>query len=140
MQEFVWAFGSQAEEEIEQQIGCQIEQLKKTGDVEYLLHGRWSHMEDLDQDEWLEHLEEHLKEIVNISGKDEQTLAIRLETHRQEVHDRIAREHPELAERFRERRHLLDEHLKEKRPEVYELVIHLREKIRDEHTVEDSEK
>lgn len=81
--------------------------MKKTGDVEYLLHGRWSHMEDLDQDEWLEHLEEHLKEIVNISGKDEKTLAIRLEKHRQEVHDRIAREHPELAERFRERRHLL---------------------------------
>ena len=49
VQEFVWAFGSQAEEEIERQIGCQIEQLKKTGDVEYLLHGRWSHMEDLDQ-------------------------------------------------------------------------------------------
>ena len=132
VQEFVWAFGSQAEEEIERQIGCQIEQLKKTGDVEYLLHGRWSHMEDLDQDEWLEHLEEHLKEIVNISGKDEKTLAIRLEKHRQEVHDRIAREHPELAERFRERRHLLDEHLKEKRPEVYELVIQLRKKISDE--------
>ena len=132
VQEFVWAFGSQAEEEIERQIGCQIEQLKKTGDVEYLLHGRWSHMEDLDQDEWVEHLEEHLKEIVNISGKDEKTLAIRLEKHRQEVHDRIAREHPELAERFRERRHLLDEHLKEKRPEVYELVIQLRKKIRDE--------
>ena len=104
VQEFVWAFGSQAEEEIERQIGCQIEQLKKTGDVEYLLHGRWSHMEELDQDEWLEHLEEHLKEIVNISGKDEKNLAIRLEKHRQEVHDRIAREHPELAERFRERR------------------------------------
>lgn len=132
VQEFVWAFGSQAGEEIERQIGCQIEQLKKTGDVEYLLHGRWSHMEDLDQDEWLEHLEEHLKEIVNISGKDEKTLAIRLEKHRQEVHDRIAREHPELAERFRERRHLLDEHLKEKRPEVYELVIQLRKKISDE--------
>ena len=74
------------------------------------------------------HLEEHLKEIVNISGKDEETLAKRLEEHRQEVHDRIAQEHPELAERFRERRHLLDKHLRERRPEVYELVIRLREK------------
>ena len=26
-----------------------------------LLHGRWSHMEAMDEDEWLEHLEEHLK-------------------------------------------------------------------------------
>lgn len=128
VQEFVWAFGSESEAQMEKQIALQIEQLKKTGDVEKLLHGRWSHMEELDEDEWMEHLEEHLKEIVNISGKDEETLAIRLEAHRKEVHDRIAREHPEMAERFKERRHLLDEHLKERRPEVYELVVRLREK------------
>lgn len=126
VQEFVWAFGSETENQIEKQIIAQIEQLKKTGDVDNLLHGRWSHMEELDEDEWLEHLEEHLKEIVNISGKDEKTLAKHLENHRKEVHDRIAKEHPELAERFKERRHLLDEHLKEKRPEVYRLVISLR--------------
>ena len=112
-------------------IVLQIEQLKKTGDVENLFHGRWAHMEALDEDEWLEHLEEHLKEIVNISGKDEMTLAGKLEAHRKEVHDRIAKEHPELAERFKERRHLLDEHLKERRPEVYELVLELREKRKE---------
>ena len=130
VQEFVWAFGSESETEIEKQILRQIEQLKKSGDVENLLHGSWSLMEAMDEDEWLEHLEEHLKEIVNISGKDEKTLAARLEEHRREVHDRIAKEHPELAERFRERRHHLDQHLKERRPEVYELVISLREKER----------
>ena len=128
VQEFVWAFGSEAEQEMEKQIARQIAHLISDKDVEELIHGRWSHMEALDEDEWLEHLEEHLKEIVNISGKDEETLAKRLEEHRQEVHDRIAQEHPELAERFRERRHLLDEHLRERRPEVYELVIRLREK------------
>lgn len=127
MQEFVWAFGSDTETEIEKQIVRQIELLRKNGDVERLLHGSWSHMEALDEDEWLEHLEEHLKEIVNISGKDERTLAARFEEHRREVHDRIAKEHPELAERFRERRHVLDEHLKARRPEVYDLVISLRE-------------
>ena len=102
---------------MEKQIARQIAHLTSDKDVEELIHGRWSHMEALDEDEWLEHLEEHLKEIVNISGKDEETLAKRLEEHRQEVHDRIAQEHPELAERFRERRHLLDEHLRERRPE-----------------------
>ena len=71
MQEFVWAFGSETEDQIEKQITRQIEQLKQNGNVENLLHGRWSHMEAFDEDEWLEHLEEHLKEIVNISGKDE---------------------------------------------------------------------
>lgn len=127
VQEFVWAFGRHAEEEIENQIANQIKQLKnENGDVEKLLHGLWTHMEELDQDEWLEHLEEHLKEIVNISGKDEQTLAAKLEEHRTEVYERIASQHPELAKRFKERRHILDEHLKERRPEVYELVMKLR--------------
>ena len=128
VQEFVWAFGQDAESVIEKQIEKQIEQLKETGDVEALLHGRWAHMEELDEDEWLEHLEEHLKEIVNISGKDEQTLAEKIEAHRKEVHDRIAQEHPELAQKFRERRHILDVHLKERRPEVYELITNLRRK------------
>lgn len=131
VQEFVWAFGKHAEEEIEKQIVNQIKQLKKDSgevDVEKLLHGLWTHMEDLDQDEWLEHLEEHLKEIVNISGKDEQTLAAKLEAHRKEVYEHIAKQHPELAKRFKERRHILDEHLKERRPEVYELVMKMRNK------------
>ena len=55
------------------------------------------------------------KEIVNISGKDERTLAARFEEHRREIHERIMKEHPELAQRFKERRHRLDEHLKERR-------------------------
>ena len=127
MQEFVWAFGSETEDQIEKQIAHQIEQLKQNGDVEKLLHGSWSHMEAFDEDEWLEHLEEHLKEIVNISGKDERTLAARFEEHRREIHERIMKEQPELAQRFKERRHRLDEHLKERRPEVYDLVVSLRE-------------
>ena len=134
VQEFVWAFGAESEEQMEKQIRLQIEQLKKTGDVEELIHGRWAHMEALDEDEWLEHLEEHLKEIVHISGKDEQSLAIRIEEHRREVHDRIAKEHPELAQRFKERRHILDQNLKERHPEIYALVVKLREQ--NEHTME----
>lgn len=47
VQEFVWAFGSNSEDEIEKQIARQIEQLKKSGDMEKLLHGSWSHMEHL---------------------------------------------------------------------------------------------
>lgn len=127
VQEFVWAFGADAEAEMERQIIRQIEHLKETKDVEGLLHGSWSHMDEWDMDEWLEHLEEHLKEIVSISGKNEHALALRIEQHRQEIHERIAKEHPELAERFRERRHVLDEHLKEQHPEVFALI----EKLRD---------
>ena len=131
VQEFVWAFGADAETEMEKQIMRQIEYLKETKNVEELLHGSWSHMEELDLDEWLEHLEEHLKEIVRISGKDEHALAQKIEQHRQEIHERIAREHPELAERFRERRHILDEHLKERHPEVFVLIEKYREERKE---------
>lgn len=131
VQEFVWAFGADAETEMEKQIMRQIEHLKETKNVEELLHGSWSHMEELDLDEWLEHLEEHLKEIVRISGKDEHALAQKIEQHRQEIHERIAREHPELAERFKERRHLLDEHLKERHPEVFVLIEKYREERKE---------
>ena len=131
VQEFVWAFGADAEAEMERQIIRQIEHLKETKDVEELLHGSWSHMDEWDMDEWLEHLEEHLKEIVNISGKDEHALALRIEQHRQEIHERIAKEHPELAERFRERRHILDEHLKERHPEVFVLIEKYREERKE---------
>ena len=128
VQELVWVFGSESEEQIEKQIRLQIEQLKKTGDVEELLHGRWSHMEELDEDEWLEHLEEHLKEIVHISGKDERTLAAHFEAHRREVYERMEREHPEKKKREKERRQNLDEHMKEKNPEIYALIVSMRKK------------
>lgn len=127
VQEFVWAFGAESEEQIEKQIVLQIQQLKKTGDIEKLFHGSWSHMDAFDEDEWLEHLEEHLKEIVNISGKDEKSIATRFEEHRKEIHERIKNEHPEMAERFKKRRHILDEHLRKRHPEVFNLIEHLRE-------------
>ena len=38
MQEFVWAFGAESEEQIEKQIKLQIEQLKKTKDIDCLLY------------------------------------------------------------------------------------------------------
>lgn len=127
VQEFVWAFGAESEEQIEKQIVLQIQQLKKTGDMEKLFHGSWSHMDAFDEDEWLEHLEEHLKEIVNISGKDEKSIATRFEEHRKEIHERIKNEHPEMAGRFKKRRHILDEHLRQRHPEVFNLIEHLRE-------------
>lgn len=127
VQEFVWAFGAESEEQIEKQIVLQIQQLKKTGDIEKLFHGSWSHMDAFDEDEWLEHLEEHLKEIVNISGKDEKSIATRFEEHRKEIHERIKNEHPEMAERFKKRRHILDEHLRQRHPEVFNIIEHLRE-------------
>ncbi|MCQ2531222.1 MAG: SulP family inorganic anion transporter [Saccharofermentans sp.] len=128
IQEFTWAFGNDTEAVIERQIKIQIDQLRKTGDLDELFHSGWYYMQAMDEDEWVEHLEEHMKEIVSVSGKDEKTLAIAFERHRQEVLERIQNNHPELAQKFLERRESLDKHLQERRPEAYELVKKIRER------------
>lgn len=128
VQEFVWAFGSDSEAEIEKQIRLQIEQLKENGDMQELLHGQWNHMDELDADAWIEHLEEHMKEIVKISGQDEQELTVRFEKHRKKLREQMMKEHPELVAMFEERRRLLDEQLERKWPDVYALVLKQREK------------
>jgi high affinity sulfate transporter 1 len=128
VQEFLWAFGDEAEEVIERQINIQIEKLKETGDLEILTHGSWNKMGTMDEDEWLEHLEAHLAEIVNASGEDEKDIAEKLEKRRMELTEKIAEKHPELAERFEKRRHYLDEQLRHTHPDIYEKIIKLRER------------
>lgn len=127
--EFLWAYGSDFENEIERQIHNQISELKKTGDFETLIHGSWNQLEAMDEDEWLEHLEAHLTEIARISGKDEKRIAKEFEQRRLQLAEKIALEHPELAKRFMERRAILDAHLKEHRPDVYEKIMKLRSEI-----------
>lgn len=129
IQEFVWAFGIHAEEEIERQIHRQIELLKETKDINTLSHGYWNRMDTLDEDEWLEHLEAHLTEIAKISGKDELTIARDFEQRRHRLEEKIAAEHPKLAKLFRERRQILDAQLKEQHPEIYGRIIKLREEL-----------
>lgn len=130
IQEFVWAFGSSAEEEIEKQIHSQIERMAESKDIDKLIHGSWNQLDSMDEDEWLEHLEAHIAEIANISGEDEKTIAHKFEARRHTLYKKIQSEHPELADKFKERRHALDQHLKDHHPDVYEKIIKLREDLK----------
>lgn len=129
VQEFIWLYGDQAEEEIERLIQEQIEKLKGSKNLEELFEGRWNQLESMDADEWLEHLEGRLTEIAKISGEDTETIARRFEQRRARIARKIAKEHPELSKRFMERRKLLDERLKKEHPEVYEMLLRHRREI-----------
>jgi len=128
IQEFTWAFGAETEQFLEKQVRIQIEKLKKSKDIEELIHGRWGYKEAYDEDEWLEHLEEHLEEIVSISGKDEETLLRIIEESREDIHSRIVAEKPEMEESFLKKRELLDHELQKKYPEIFEHIEELRNK------------
>ncbi|MDD7521253.1 MAG: SulP family inorganic anion transporter [Lachnospiraceae bacterium] len=129
VQEYIWGFGGDAEYEIEKQIMRQITNLSKNGDLDSISQmGNWGYMDSIDEDEWLEHLEEHLKELVRVSGHDEETLAKTLEHRRELLLEKITHENEELAKKFYVRREKLDAHLKNEHPEVYEKVIKYRMK------------
>lgn len=127
IQEFTWAFGKETETVIERQIRLQVEKLKNSQDVEALFHGNWEYKEAMDEDEWMAHLEEHLGEIVQATGMDEQTLLKKLEENRDEIQHRILEERPDFEEGFLQRKLMLDEELKKKYPEVYRKIQSIRE-------------
>lgn len=127
VQEFVWAFGDKAEDEIEKQIHIQIDKLRENHNLDYITTGNWHQLEAIDEDEWLSHLETHLAELVSLSGEDELSIAKRIENRRKELFDKIAKEHPELAEKFKERHEYMDMQLKKKHPDIYKKIETLRQ-------------
>lgn len=127
VQEFVWAFGDKAEEEIEKQIHIQIDKLKENGNLDSITTGNWHQLEAIDEDEWLAHLEAHLAELVSLSGEDELSIAKRIENRRRELFIKIGKEHPELAEKFKERHEYMDMQLKKKHPDIYNKIETLRQ-------------
>lgn len=122
IQEFAWAFGKDTEKFLENQIRLQLSELKNSKDIESLIRGNWAYKDEFDMDEWLEHLEEHIKEIEEVTGMDEHTLIEHFEKDRDEIHQRMMTEHPELSMQFQSRKAALNERLKEKHPEVYQAI------------------
>lgn len=126
VKEFVWAFGDEAEIQIEKQIHNKIEEFKVSHNFAVLSHSNWNSMSGLDEDEWIEHLESHLVEIAKASQSDENEIARRLEKRRQEIIQHINDRHPDLQEKFMASRTRLDEKLKKDHPEIYKKIMELR--------------
>ncbi len=129
MQEFVWAFGDKAEAVIEKQIGEQLRHLQETKDMDSVLHGNWNRMGTMDEDEWLERLEEHLTEIAGDLGMDEEQVAGRLERRRAELKRRLKKEQPDLLENFEKHRQSMDEEFRRQYPDIYKRVEELRKQL-----------
>ncbi len=127
-QELVWAFGDDAEEVIERHIRESIDNMDSGTGVEKLMTGFWSQMDIQDEEEWLEHMETHIEEIVRATGEDENKVAERIERRRRMLLSRLETEHPEFVERYKARRERLDEHLRVHNPAAYQAVMKLREK------------
>ena len=128
VQELVWAFGDDAEDVIERHIQESIRSMKNGVDMDQIMSGFWSQMDIQDEDEWLEHMESHIEEIVRVTGEDENKIAEHIEIRRRQLYDRLEEEHPEFVERYKARRARMDERLKKHNPAAYKVVMKLRER------------
>lgn len=124
LEEFAWAFGSDAVREIEEQVKSIVEQIHGIPDLEQLSQAGleeklqyWHSLGPLDEDELLRRLELHIDDFPD-ELKENSALAVRLiERRRRVLRDRILREHPNIREHLKEKRNILEQRLQKQNPD-----------------------
>ncbi len=124
LEEFAWAFGSDAVWEIEKQVKSIVEQIHGIPDLEQLSQAGleeklqyWHSLGPLDEDELLRRLELHIDDFPD-ELKENSALAVRLiERRRRVLRDRILREHPNIREHLKEKRNILEQRLQKQNPD-----------------------
>lgn len=122
-QEIEWAYGKDAEEQMEQLTAQLIDTLAHTNKEERayalvrLLHsGRWQGV--MDRDDMLAHLQEHLAELAKLLERSEGEVFSTLEREREEIAAKLRLEHPEISQQLAEHRKALAEYLHQRYPET----------------------
>lgn len=133
-QEFEWAYGEDAEQQMEQLADQMIDSLEQTNSPEraqeltqLLYHGRWSG--EIDQDVVLAHLEEHLAELSRLLERPEDKVLFQLEQERERIAEKLKQEHPEISVYLAERREELAQHLRQRYPDAAQHLEEIRSKL-----------
>ena len=124
LEEFAWAFGPDAVQEIEKRVKTIAEQIHGISDLENLSQAGldeklkyWHSLGPLDEDELLRRLELHIDDLPQ-ELKENSTLVIRLiERRRRVLRERILREHPSLREHLKKKQDILEQRLEKQNPE-----------------------
>lgn len=141
LQEFEWAYGSDAEEKMESIAGQMLRTLEHTEEaqrdheLELLLHGGHWHGA-IDMDEMLVHLEERLSNLSRLLGRSEDHILQELEQERERLAQRIRQEYPEVAAYMDGRRSELEEHFRQRYPEAAKHISEIRARQAADQTEE----
>ena len=115
--EFEWAFGENADEEMEKYAKKLLENIDK--------------IHTLDSEEILEHLQLHLSEISRKLGIPEAQIEEAIERRKLRIAHRIEMRDPDAFARIKEHNRRFEESLKNDKPELYDLLMkHRREAIK----------
>lgn len=134
LEEFEWAFGEDAEEQMENHAQEIIKNITKftaefTPEVDIDLKTKaWRHLGSFDQDNLLEHLERHLNEIAARLGQPVEAVEANIMEHRIKLVEKMKSEDKEVYARYVEKRRRYEELLKKDNPKLHEYIMEHRKK------------
>ena len=125
LEEFAWAFGDEAVEEIEKKVHQVMEQIHKLPDLERLADvgfeeklKNWHSLGALDEDEILRRMEMHLDELPENLRGDSKVILQLIEKRRRKIEQQLLLHHPEIAEHLKKGRERLERRLEKQNPEA----------------------
>lgn len=134
LEEFEWAFGEDAEEQMENHAKEIIKNITEftaefTPEVDIDLKTKaWKHLGSYDQDNLLEHLERHLNEIAARLGQPVEAVEANIMEHRIKLAEKMKKDNKEFYERYIEKRKRYEDVLKKDNPKLHEYIMEHRRK------------
>ena len=130
--EFEWAFGANAEAEMEQYTAALLQGIDENAAPEEqlsgILHakGVWKDVSDSDQEELLTHLQTHIRELAEKLHMKESAIEEAIEARRMKLALRLMKNNPKAAEAVRIYNQNYEASLKEQEPKLYETLMQYR--------------
>lgn len=125
LEEFAWAFGDDAVEEMEKKVHQVMEQIHKLPDLERLADigfdeklKNWHSLGALDEDEILRRMELHLDELPENLHGDKKVILQLIEKRRRKIEQQLLIHHPEIVEHLKKNRERLEKRLEKQNPEA----------------------
>ena len=138
LEEFAWAFGDDAVEEIEKKVHQVMEQLHKLPDLERLADlgieeklKNWHSLGVIDEDEILRRMELHLDELPENLRGDRKVILQLIEKRRRKIEQQLLLHHPEIVEHLKKSREKLEKRLEKQNPEAARKLHKWEEEIRE---------
>lgn len=137
LEEFAWAFGDDAVEEIEKRVHQVMEQLHKLPDLERLAElgveeklKNWHSLGAIDEDEILRRMELHLDELPENLRGDRKVILQLIEKRRRKIEQQLLIHHPDIVEHLKKSRERLEKRLEKQNPEAARKLHKWEEEIR----------
>ena len=138
LEEFAWAFGDDAVEEIEKRVHQVMEQLHKLPDLERLAElgieeklKNWHSLGAIDEDEILRRMELHLDELPENLRGDRKVILQLIEKRRRKIEQHLLIHHPDIVEHLKKSRERLEKRLEKQNPEAARKLHKWEEEIRE---------